>query len=194
MKEQNGKESSKTSGLNIFLVLQNRPTSTLSGEWFALSSYAETTLIKYWVTEREREGCEMVGVFGDSWETAHSSFLQHMRWAQHNILETDKIPFHPPSSLSFFWVTIDSLMLSDHCSRSDGSYETRQTQTHTHSPFPEAHRHTHKFPVGIYFQISYLRSPAVHCSCCQPHPPASITSLKHQCVREKLERKWELQG
>lgn len=32
------------------------------------------------------------GVFGDSWETAHSSFLQNTKWAQHNILKTDKIP------------------------------------------------------------------------------------------------------
>lgn len=103
-----------------------------------------------WVTEREVMGCEMVGVSGDSWETAQSSFSQNMKWAQHNILKSDKIPF-----LFISIMAIDSLSLSDHRSRSKGSHE-RHTNTLIVSWNTQAHT---KFPVGIYFKISYLRSP-----------------------------------
>lgn len=115
--------------------LQKRPKSTSVRRAFCL-------IVRCWDNtdkvpgdgEREREGEREVtaGVFGDSWETAHSSFSQNMKWEQHNILETDKIPFHPLSSLSLFGVTIDTSTLSDHHSRSKGSHEAH---THTHTSF-----------------------------------------------------------
>lgn len=159
---------------------------------FALSSYAETTLIKYWVTgrgwERERgEGCEMFGVFGDSWETAHSSFSQNMQWAQHNILKTDKIPFHHPSSLSFFWVTIDSLSLSDHRSRRKGSHETH---THKHTHHFLKHTGTHQVSCGNLFSNQLSAITCLRC-CGRPHAPASITSLKHHRLLQKV-KGWKI--
>lgn len=119
-------------------------------------------------------GCEMVGVSGDSWETAQSSFSHNMKWAQHNILKPDKIPF-----LFISITAIDSLSLSDHRSRS------HETHTNTLTVSWNTRAHT-AFPVGIYFQISYLRSPAAAASLILQlliKISLSNTDIKNQKVR-----------
>lgn len=65
------------------------------------------------------------------------SFLQNMKWAQHNILNPDK-----SNVLIICIAAIDSLSLSDCRSRSEGTHETR---------FPETHGHTHHVSGGNFF-------------------------------------------
>ena len=132
-------------------VSQNRPTSALTDGRFALSSSAETTLITSWVTERQRgEGCEVFRVCGDSWETAHSSFSQNIKWAQHNILKTDKIPPFHPLYLPFVRLLIHYRYLTT-AAGAKGAMKHTRTHKHKHTRRFLKHTGAHQVSCGNLF-------------------------------------------
>lgn len=96
-----------------------------------------------YVVVGEGEKWQVVGLMGflGTAGKLQSSFLQNMKWEQHNILKPDK------SNVLIICITaIDSLSLSDRRSRSKGSHETQKP---THSFLK--HTGTHQVSGGNLF-------------------------------------------
>lgn len=126
--------------------------------------------------QKQLMGNDTVRVSGERWETVLSAVSQNVQWAQHNILQPDKIIF-------LYISIIDSLSLSDCHTRSKGSSEA-----HKHTCCFLKHMNTHQVSGGNLFWRQPSASP---CCNCWPYHVVCVAPLKALTHTSVLDMKSE---